>query len=177
MLRMVVMVGVSTCLLCATPTFSNDDMVRQMEIDIKIQELDRAVREHAHKMAWASIRKTSLWFNYDAARKALEPSADCIRFGTELDRRGTGRSFKESIELLDKRRTACALDVELSMTSAYRNLSREVSALMDRIRVLHRKFKARIYATEMKRRLKGLALDVPEDALKKIQRYYRKWEA
>ena len=176
MLRAMVLMFVGTCLFFTTPALPND-LVRLMEIEIKIQELSRATLEESYQRARAAIRKTSLWRKYRAVSQELEPNPECMKVGIELDRKGTGRGYKKSLELLNRMREVCAKHVDWAMTDEYKRLSHRSSILYNDILALQNQFKEALYVQEMKRKLTELAIGITKDVLKKIERSYKKWEA
>ena len=66
-------------LLSATSALPDDDLVRQMEIDIAIQRLAKETLEAARNKAWTAVKQTSLWRDYQAAGREYRTESKKIR--------------------------------------------------------------------------------------------------
>ena len=182
--------------ICLTPVFaiSSDDLVRQMEVDIKIQELSKATFEEAKKRAWKAVEKTSLWRKWKASRKAMQPaSQECRHALEELSkyrkayRKTKGLTLRQSYsarysdsklqQLREKMGAACTEHLIWSRSEELKELNRKSGAVFVEVRALRKKFTRIIYMQEMEKKLAKLAIEITKGIQKKIERSYKRWEA
>ncbi len=172
--------AVAACLLPAVAAPSDEDLVRQMELEITIRDLAKATRAEAHRRAQEAIKKTSLWRRLQEANAAVTPDPECQRATdayTEREVETTATYFKESMALLKKMAAACADHTERSRSKEYRELKKKALLLREEVFQIQDKFQRKIYAQEMIKKLKALAVEITRDVLEQVERSYTYREA
>ncbi len=174
-------------------TWADDSLVKEMELEIRIQELSKEVYESAKKAAGDAVKKTSLWNRWRAAREALRPkSQQCRRalearreYGWEVHKQKgiSARTYlltysdPKKQELDGEVNTQCREHLMWVRSKEYGPLVQASRALYKEVRALRKKFTKAVYVREMRRRLIELELEVTREAEQKIETSYKRWAA
>ena len=167
-----------------------DDLVPEMELEITIREISKETRKQARRMAWKSVKKTTLYAKYKRADeewkkavpeeldKAVEEASAAVDVAMAEWRKALARKpFASSTpppptELIEKHRKLFDERSRLRLEALDRveGLFNDVNSLVDH-------FARRIYLREMKRRLTELKVKITEKVLERIRRSYERHEA
>ena len=184
------------CFLAATSNITEaqdhrtDDLVAEMELEITIREISKETRKQARRMAWKSVKKTTLYAKYKRADeewkkavpeeldKAVEEASAAVDVAMAEWRKALARKpFASSTpppptELIEKHRKLFDERSRLRLKALNRveGLFNDVNSLVDH-------FARRIYLREMKRRLTELKVKITEKVLERIRRSYERHEA
>ena len=124
-----------------SPAAFADSLVREMEAEIRISRLAKQAAKIASDTAWKAVKKTSLWVEYQAARKAYREAKSEER---KKQRQRIYSGSRESVEeILAKVRGANKV-VDLKV--AWELLEQEVNELAHRFarKIVDREFRRKV---------------------------------
>ena len=152
-------------LLLPVISFADERLVKEMEVEIAIQEIAKATAKMASETAWEAVKKTSLW------KRRLEAGERAFAaIVAELEAQNA--VLKVSLAAPITPATPAAKTLKKAQESLL-TAKEKVQDLEKEAEALAHRFARKIYREEIKRQLEKLEVEITKDILKNIEKSYK----